>query len=311
MDIFKLKVIVGDAQIELEGAGELVHTIFQELRDNGLGQLTPHPLNHQAPTDDSHANTDCISEAVRATVNDDKITTQIEPNGEIFPTLENIVLTGGPSKETEWLLIYATYCSRQGTSLFSRDELRSKYDETNRMTPARSKNFATNLKSLVTNKFITAVKTDLFRLESAGLAKAKTIISGGSEEGKANKKGKSAPKKKTIDSYSMVELNLPSEQRASVKEFWGNHTHASNMDKAVLAAYWLKTEKQIEEFTSDLFFTILRTVGEGASFNLGAAIRNAKKDKSYFVSGTNPGAYKLSHIGDDYVATLIVKEDNK
>ena len=42
MDIFKLRVTVGDAQIELEGNGELVHTIFQELRDNGLGKLTLH-----------------------------------------------------------------------------------------------------------------------------------------------------------------------------------------------------------------------------------------------------------------------------
>ena len=36
-DIFKLKVCIGNANIELEGEGNLVHTIFSELREDGLG----------------------------------------------------------------------------------------------------------------------------------------------------------------------------------------------------------------------------------------------------------------------------------
>lgn len=39
-DIFKLKVCIGDANVELEGNGDLVHTIFVELRENGLGKLS-------------------------------------------------------------------------------------------------------------------------------------------------------------------------------------------------------------------------------------------------------------------------------
>lgn len=43
-DIFKLRVCVGNANIELEGEGELVHTIFSELRENGCANcsLTKH-----------------------------------------------------------------------------------------------------------------------------------------------------------------------------------------------------------------------------------------------------------------------------
>lgn len=39
-DIFKLRVCIGDANIELEGDGNLVHTIFSELREDGLGKLS-------------------------------------------------------------------------------------------------------------------------------------------------------------------------------------------------------------------------------------------------------------------------------
>lgn len=39
-DIFKLKVCIGNANIELEGEGNLVHTIFSELREDGLGKLS-------------------------------------------------------------------------------------------------------------------------------------------------------------------------------------------------------------------------------------------------------------------------------
>ena len=46
-DIFKLRVCIGNANIELEGEGELVHTIFSELRENGLGNLSVSVDTHQ------------------------------------------------------------------------------------------------------------------------------------------------------------------------------------------------------------------------------------------------------------------------
>lgn len=39
MEGFKLKVSVGGAQIELEGSGDQVVALFQELREKGLGVL--------------------------------------------------------------------------------------------------------------------------------------------------------------------------------------------------------------------------------------------------------------------------------
>ena len=39
-DNFKLLINIGDSHIELEGEGALVHTIFSELRESGLGKLS-------------------------------------------------------------------------------------------------------------------------------------------------------------------------------------------------------------------------------------------------------------------------------
>lgn len=106
-----------------------------------------------------------------------------------------------------------------------------------------------------------------------------------------------------------MELDLSKEQRDSFKEFWIKHNHSANMDKALLAAYWLKNEKNVEDFTADYLFTMLRTIEENTSFNLAAAIRNAKNRKNYFILDSTSGAYKLHHIGEDHVKVLELQEN--
>lgn len=44
MSDFKLNVSIGDVSIQLEGEGSLVQTIFNELRENGLGELNKIPF---------------------------------------------------------------------------------------------------------------------------------------------------------------------------------------------------------------------------------------------------------------------------
>ena len=304
MEAFKLKVALGNAQIELEGNGELVHKIFQELRENGLGKLT---ISAESQSNSNSSNYNAKeSFDQKAEGSEDSKDTLLD---EELPTLENVVLQCTPKTEAEWLLIYATYCSNQGKSLFTKDDLRAKYDETNRITEARSKNFASNIKSLVSSKYISAVNANDFRLDKVGLAHAKSIIFDSDDEKKGKRKNLSN-KKKSPDTYTMLELDLSREQRISFKDFWNNHTHSVNMDKAVLAAYWLNKEKNINEFTANHLFTMLRTIEEGASFDLAAAIRNARNNKNYFTDISN-GAYRIHHIGEDHVKSLEIEGANK
>lgn len=298
MEVFRLKVSLGDAQVELEGNENMVQTIFQELRDKGLGALQPKTkLSNSVPNNNfMSGNIPTIEDPISET--DD-----LQHISEI-PTLENIVLKGGPKKETEWILVYAYYCSNQGASLFTRDDLRLQYDKTNRMTEARSKNFASNIKSLVSGGYISAVNGTDFRIESTGLSKATSILQGSAPIAGNKAKGKTTVSKKTPKTYNMVELNLSESERKSFRAFWDSHSHTAPIDKAVIVAFWLKLEKNITDFSADLFFTMLRTIEEVVNFDLLAAISNAKNRKSYFITGTKKGTFALHHIGEDHVRLL-------
>ncbi|MBD5134293.1 MAG: hypothetical protein HDT38_07490 [Clostridiales bacterium] len=300
MSDFKLKIAIGSAQIELEGDGELVHTIFQELKDTGLGNIAP-LVQAEAKTlyyDDGKDDGGTLSDGTAEKLQNDSGSFSKE-----HPSLENVVLQGRPQKESEWILIYAAYASNWGETLFTREDLRSKYSETKRTTETRSKNFAANLKSLSSSNYISAVNDKEFRMESAGLEKAENILLGSSGTKKANKRN-GVSIKRTPSTYEFLELGLSEEERVKYKHFWDCHDHSSNINKAVLAAYWLKANKSIVDFTPNHLFTMLRTVEERTSFDLVSAIKNAKKDKNYFVLGSDKGSYKITHIGEDHVKQL-------
>lgn len=299
MEIFKLKVALGDVQIELEGNENMVQAIFQELRDKGIGALQPIVKADKSVSSDSKQHIENIALGTTP----DPGNADLPPVAEL-PTLENIVLQGSPKTELEWLLIYAFYCSGGGKTFFTRDNLRSKYDETNRWTEARSKNFAKNIKSLVSNKHISAVNANDFRIESGGLELVKALLQG-NITGKGSKvKGKTTSNKKVPTSYKVLELGLTEDNRQAFKSFYDEHNHSSNMDKAVLVAYWLKREKNINAFSADHLFTMLRTIGEPTSFDLVSSITNAKNLKTYFIAGAESGSYSIHHIGEDHVKML-------
>lgn len=309
MNTFKLKVVVGTAQIELEGDGDLVHSIFQELRENGLGKLAI-PVENCLPTMNPTKDVEKASEGSQEEADIKTTTGTSDLVDEELPTLENVVLQGTPKMECDWLLVYATYCSNQGKSLFTKDDLRAKYDETKRTTDSTKKNFAKNIKALVSSKYISAVNSNEFRLETVGLAQAKSILLGYGDDKKGKRNNSS--KRKKPPTYSLLELNLSKEQRQSFRDFWISHDHSANMDKALLVAYWLKKEKGLDDFSAKHLFTMLRTIEESTSFDLAAAIRNGKNLKNYFILDSNSEAYKLHHIGEDHVKALeITKEVHK
>lgn len=300
MGDFKLKIIIGEAQIELEGDGELVHTIFQEVKDTGLGKLAPLVQNSSKGT--------VRSSAGSLNGSDEDTPDSLDESLPELPSLQDVVLQGKPKTEREWLLVYAAYASNWGHNLFTREDLREKYTETKRATSARSKNFVSNLKSLSTARYISANNDTDFRLNQSGIQKAKDIVLGESSSKKANRSAGSAPKR-APSMYQILELGLSSEDRTQFKDFWNRHDHSSNMNKAVLAAYWLKTQKDVIDFTADHLFTMLRTIEESASFDLLSSIKNAKKNKSYFILGSIKGSYALTHIGEDHVKLLEIDHE--
>ena len=303
MSDFKLKIIIGDAQIELEGEGELVHMMFQELKESGLGNISPLV----------HTKTQSVQNGEVSKSGSNELTTALaeesaavdEASDFELPPLNSVVIQGLPQKESEWMLVYALYASNCGKDFFSKENLHAKYEETNRVTQSRNNHFMENLKILLTSKYISGVNQTDFRLEQTGIQTAKAILSRTSES-QNRQKTRRASRKRNPQKYQFLKLNLSEAERAQFKEFWNAHKHTFNMDKAVLTAYWLKIKKNIEDFTPDHLFTMLRTIEEGASFDLLSAISNAKKDRNYFNLGAASKTYNITHIGEDHVKQLEV-----
>ena len=294
-DIFKLKVCIGDANIELEGNGDLVHTIFVELRENGLGKLS-------APSKTGPQQTPEKSEE-KITLSDDQKNTNssVQPTGTQLPQINTIVIKNLPKTEAEWVLVYALYASEEGTKTFTESDLRKLYQESGRWNDSRSKNFSTNLKKAVTSNWFALVNDSYYSLLESGKALAYEIIqrSSASKDSKKTKRAVSAAK----TSYTIVELNLNDEQRQDLKQYLQPFSSTNNIEKAVLIAYKL-AQYGITELNANTIFTALRIAGFPASYDLNASLKNGKNQKNYFVSGDTAGTYRLHHLGEDRAKEL-------
>ena len=168
---FKFKVTIGTANIELEGESELVSKFFQELRENGLGKLAefnspsikPESCNNNPVSDIPFVQT--ISDDVNENISNDN-----------YPTLNDIVLSNKIKKEPNWILIYVLYATDFGTKAAAKKEISSMYKKTNRYTSARSKNFAANIKKLVTDKLISAINDNDFIITDKGKEEVKKLL---------------------------------------------------------------------------------------------------------------------------------------
>lgn len=169
---FKLRVSIGSANIELEGESELVNKFFNEIRDKGLGKLAEF---HIAPIlqGEFPIETEMNQDNVNQTNPTEMVVGNTCPN---YPTLKDIVLSNKIKKETYWILVYTLYATEFGTKAVSKKEISSMYKKTNRYTSARSKNFATNIKKLVTDKLISAINDNDFIITDKGKEEAKTLL---------------------------------------------------------------------------------------------------------------------------------------
>lgn len=169
---FKLRVSIGSANIELEGESELVNKFFNEIRDKGLGKLAEF---HIAPILQSEF-------PIETEMNQDNVN-QIKPTEVVvdnacpnYPTLTDIVLSNKIKKEPNWILVYTLYATEFGTKSVSKKEISSMYKKTNRYTSARSKNFAANIKKLVTDKLISAINDNDFIITDKGKEESKKLL---------------------------------------------------------------------------------------------------------------------------------------
>ena len=305
MSDFILKVNSDTANIELQGEGDLVYKIFQELKHEGLGQLStllsepkqakrkePPKQEESASGDNDHGSND--NEYI---------------GSQQYPSISDIVLKDAPKSETEWVLVYAFYASNFASTPVERETIRGMYHETNRYTEARNKNFATNIKNLSKNGWISALNNDSFIITNAGKTKVKEILFNKSS---VSKKATTSNRRSGANvSYSLVDIGLTQEDRDNLNEFYGSYKDKakSKTDQILVLIYWANKNKLIDEFDTEIVFTLLRTVGENTSFHIPPTLNNMLSRNKYLKSGSTKGKYSITHIGEDRVTHgLVAKE---
>lgn len=171
-DNFKLLINIGDSHIELEGEGALVHTIFSELRESGLGKLSSTSLIDKSFRQEDSEESPETKESTPL----DSTEENSSFSGNL-PNIRDIVIKNLPKIEYEWLLVYAFYCSKQGTETFTAKDLRQMYHDTDRYTRSRSTNFTANLKKCISKGYFTyANSTTDFTLSASGQDTALQIL---------------------------------------------------------------------------------------------------------------------------------------
>lgn len=292
-EVFKLKVCMGEAKVELEGDGNLVQSIFLELRENGLGKLSE--------SSSIQPRVELPKEDIEALTSDSNSKETIPQQTNLsydLPSIDTIVIKNLPKTEAEWILIYAFFVSDQGNETFTENDIRDMYHSSGRWNESRGKNFSTNMKKAVMVDWLSSVNDSTYSLLDTGISKAHEIL---------QRVAKGGPAKKVTNSikstYKIVELGLDEGKRQDIKQYLLSFPTVNNMDRAVLIAYKL-AQYGITDFNENSIFTALRIADLPASYDLKASLKNGKIKKNFFISGDSAGMYKLHHLGEDRAKAL-------
>ena len=222
-----------------------------------------------------------------------------------LPYTKDIVMKNLPNTEAEWILVYALFISENGTQQFTAEDLRQKYHETNRYTKSRGKNFASNFKKAVTSDWFTCINENDYALSETGKTMAYEIIQRSTDP--AKQKAKKGSQSYTKVNYQIVELGFDQAARNELKIYFESFKRLTNIEKSLVIAYWLNEHGAASEVNENIVFSALKTMSQSTSFDIRASMKNGKNGNSYFTSGTNPGYYKVHHIGEDHVRELEAK----
>ncbi len=296
----RIKINIGDILVELEGDGIFVKELFSDIRENGFGKLSI-----TTSIKPKNAKVNEIEETSKYYKKENDETPDISDDFKL-PTLNDIVMKEIIGKESDWLIVYAMYQSEQGEKTFKMEEIRNKYHETNRYTKNRNKNFATNLKKLISEGIISGINETDYKLTDKGIDTARKILFSNGENKKKRKRTNG--KHYTKQSFKIIELGLSEDQRTDFKTIFNNFKKISNMEKVLIISHWLKKNLNNDEVDANTIFTMLRIADASASFDIKATLRNAKHINAYYVAGSKKGNYKLHHIGEDHYKELALKE---
>jgi hypothetical protein len=170
----RIKVTIGDFTLEIEGSADKVVEQFTELKKNGLDKLESHSTKVHGIEIPSIEKGTTIPNPKKPAEQD-----HVPLGNNKFPTLRDVALKQLPGPESEWIIVYGFYSSSFGSKEFTRNDIISKYEETNRKTDNRINNLSNNLRIAVNKDWINSLNDKDFVLSDDGKKAAKEILSRG------------------------------------------------------------------------------------------------------------------------------------
>lgn len=303
MSNLKLSLSIGELSLQLEGEGELVQTMLNELRENGFGELSKIPEAYVSMPN-SQSNTikpnnvelyNNISNASVANAN--------------YPSLKEVALKCLPKSEPEWILLYAFYASDFGTKSVSRTEIKEMYNVTNRMTTSRSNNFFNSLTSVVSNNYLSALNDDEYAIRPEGQTKINEILSR-ENSSESRTKTRKASKVKQFQLIKDLDLSTTT-SRKGLKDFVNEAKPTSNINITTTIIYYMQ---QIYEYAGDIngdaIFTCWRELGTKIPNDLAGNLRDVCSSK-YGYANVENGNYSITTRGINLIEHTLLEGPNR
>lgn len=300
MSVLKIEIASGSFELKLEGEPSVVSSLFDSIRNSGLGALHDETSYHTVQESTAIEKQTPISEQLDKTIKDVKQGPSSSPN-ESWPTFETVVLQGRPKNSQEWILICIAYATSFGTKDVGDDEVKKQLQMTKRFNGSLKKNYARSVRCLADKDFIQALADHKYIISEAGLNEAHQIVC---REQKPSTKRKRTTTPKLAQYQLLESLVIDDDQKKRFRDDWKTSIHSSAMDKTVFIAGWLQQNLQVREITVDHIFTMLRIASENASFNIFSALKNSKNLYNYFSNGSEPNSFVLTHIGEDHFSDM-------
>lgn len=247
-----------------------------------------------------------------------------EIKNENIPSLQQIKLQNLPNSEMDWILVYAFYASKFGTTEFTREGILQLYIETGRKTDSRRKNFSQNIRNAVQTNYIMAQNATDFTLLEKGKTKVFEIFSGTStpkttkkSNGKSNnsEKSKNLPnditeiktkRNKSGGSITYVDLKLSIDEQKLLTDFFNSKKPTSLLENVLVVMKWYKELKEMSEISTEEINYLLNMLS-ATSGNLNTALKNMITARYRWVTNLGNKKYQITTKGENYLLNNLPK----
>lgn len=297
MKELRIKIKVGQFEVELEGDSVDVKETLKSLKKDGFGNLL--------------GNSTILEQAIIVPEEDNNKQLSLPSDVTIhsceFPSLREVVINQLPKSETEWILVYAFYVIQEKGS-FSKDDILKMYKKSNRWSKSNTANFAHNFNQGFKKRYFTTLNDTDNLLTKSGSKHGMEILkrtegatrTTGSSK-KAGTKSSSSSTNKTklavkSDLKVISDLDLNPKDKVGLSKCLEDYNLSSSTQRNLLFVYYLSEVLKISSITYNHIFSCYRWLEIKFPNAFVQSIRDTKAKNGWLLSATN-GEIEVSPKG--------------